>query len=153
MTKPSKPVSWRRSDYPHTFALQTRWSDNDMFGHVNNVEYHRFFEQAVVSFLMKTCGLDLLTSPVIPFAAENLCRFRRSLSWPEQVTVGLMVEHLGKSSLRLGLALFGEGQDEAAAEGYWVQVFVDRASQQPVTIPESLRQALQPYRQPGSEAK
>ncbi|MGE5505131.1 MAG: acyl-CoA thioesterase [Actinomycetota bacterium] len=136
----------RRADFPYHVAIQTRWSDNDMFGHVNNVEYYRFFEIAVAEFLMGPCGLDLFKAAVIPFAAESLCRFRRPLSWPEKVTAGLKIEHLGTSSLRYGIALFGEGSDEAAAEGHWVHVFVDRDHQRPSPIPDDVRAVLEKYR-------
>jgi acyl-CoA thioester hydrolase len=136
----------RRGDFPFHVTIQTRWSDNDMFGHVNNVEYYRFFEIAVAEFLMGPCKLDLFTAQVIPFAAESLCRFGRPLSWPEKVTAGLKVEHLGTTSMRYAIGLFGENQDEAAAEGHWVHVYVDRHEQRPVTIPPELRAVFEAHR-------
>lgn len=136
MTKP-EPV--RRADYRFFCQIQTRWSDNDMFGHVNNVEYYRFFELAVCEFLMRACELDLLNAPIIAFAAESLCRFRRPLSWPHPVTAGLRVEHLGKSSVRYGIALFDDSSDEPAAEGHWVHVFVNRDDQRPTAMPGAVR--------------
>ncbi|MBI2235595.1 MAG: acyl-CoA thioesterase [Magnetospirillum sp.] len=136
----------RRGDFLFHVAIQTRWSDNDMFGHVNNVEYYRFFEIAVAEFLMGPCKLDLFHAPFIPFAAESLCRFGRPLSWPEKVTAGLKVEHLGTTSMRYAIALFGEGSDEAAAEGHWVHVFVDREEQRPVPIPPELRAVFEAHR-------
>jgi acyl-CoA thioester hydrolase len=136
----------RCEDFPFHAAIQTRWSDNDMFGHVNNVEFYRFFEIAVTDFLTRPCALDLFGAAAIPFTAESVCRFRRPLSWPEKVTAGLRVEHLGNSSLRYGIALFGEGVDEAAADGHWVHVFVDRDGRRPVPIPDELRAVLDQYR-------
>lgn len=142
----TKPAPSSRADYPFFATIQTRWSDNDMFGHINNVEYYRFFEMAVVDFLMKGCALELMDAPIVPFAAESLCRFRRPLSWPETVAAGLKVEHVGTSSVRYGLALFGEGSEEAAAEGHWLHVFVDRESQRPAPIPAAVRAVFERYR-------
>jgi acyl-CoA thioester hydrolase len=134
------------ADFPYSLQIQTRWSDNDMFGHVNNVEYYRFFEVAVTEFLLKVCKINLFDTPVMPFAAESLCRFRRPLSWPEMVTAGIRIEHIGTSSVRYGMALFGEGGGDPAAEGHWVHVFVDAATQRPVTIPQAVRDVLERHR-------
>lgn len=142
----SKPEPARRADFPFFATIQTRWSDNDMFGHVNNVEYYRFFELAVCEFLMGPCQLALLKAPVVPFAAESLCRFRRPLSWPETVTAGLRVEHLGTSSVRYAIALFGQDADEAAADGHWLHVFVDRETQRPTPIPDAVRAVYERHR-------
>lgn len=136
----------RRADYPFAVTIQTRWSDNDMFGHVNNVEYYRFFEIAVAEFLMGPCRLDLFGAPVIPFAAESLCRFRKPLSWPEPVVAGLRIEHLGNSSVRYGIGLFRDGDAEAAADGHWVHVFVDRQEQRPRPIPAEVRAVFETFR-------
>jgi acyl-CoA thioester hydrolase len=138
-----KAAMVHRGDFRFFTNIQTRWSDNDMFGHVNNVSYYRFFEIAVAEFLIGPCGLDMLNAPIVPFAAESLCRFRRPLSWPEPVTAGLRIDHLGNSSVRYGIALFAAGADEPAAEGHWVHVFVDRASQRPTAIPDGVRAAFQ----------
>ncbi len=141
MTAVAQPVP-ARGDYPFFTAMKTRWSDNDMFGHVNNVMYYRLFEIAVVDFLAGPVDLDLMATPVVPFAAESLCRFRKPLSFPEIVDAGLGIEHLGKSSVRYGIALFRQGEDEPAAYGYWVHVFVDRATQAPTPIPAPVRDAF-----------
>lgn len=135
----------RRGDFRFFATIQTRWSDNDMFGHVNNVEYYRFFELAVVEFLTGPCGMALLQDPVVPFAAESLCRFRRPLSWPSTVQAGLKVEHLGSSSVRYAIALFDESSDEAAAQGHWVHVFVDCETQRPHAIPEAVRAVFEAH--------
>lgn len=142
----TRPEPTRRGDYKFYSNIQTRWSDNDMFGHVNNVEYYRFFELAVVEFLMRAGEVDLMNDPVVPFAAESLCRFRRPLSWPHPVTAALRVEQLGTSSVRYGIALFEEGSDEPAAEGHWVHVFVTRADQRPTPIPDALRAMFERHR-------
>lgn len=142
----TKPASISRADFRFSVDIQTRWSDNDMFGHVNNVEYYRFFEMVVTEFLMGPCRLDLFKAPVVPFAAESLCRFKKPLSWPEPVVAGLKIEHLGNSSVRYGIALFRRGEDDAAAHGHWVHVFVDRAEQKSQPIPAYLRAVFEEYR-------
>jgi acyl-CoA thioester hydrolase len=137
-----RSASAAAEDYPFQVAIQTRWSDNDMFGHINNVEYYRFFETAVVEFLRGPGRLDLSAAPVVPFVAESRCQFRRPLSWPGLVRAGLRVDHIGTRSVRYGLALFADTEEpvgEAAADGHWVHVFVDRTSNQPAPIPPDLR--------------
>ena len=141
----TKALTARRDDFRFLTQIQTRWSDNDMFGHINNVEYYRFFEMIVVEFLRGPCAMDLLNSEVVAFAAESLCRFRRPLSWPHPVSGGLKVESLGTSSVRYTIALFDDSSDEAAAEGHWVHVFVDRHNQRPTPIPTPIRQVFQQH--------
>jgi len=136
----------RQADYPFRLSIQTRWSDNDMFGHINNVLYQRFFEHVVVAFLRGPCGIDLLNAPVVTFAAESQCRFLRPLSYPADIIAGIRIDHMGRTSARYGLALFEAGDDVAAAEGYWIHVFVDRASQSPVPIPDPVREVFERHR-------
>ncbi|MBI2241860.1 MAG: acyl-CoA thioesterase [Magnetospirillum gryphiswaldense] len=138
----SRAPAPRRQDFPYVTTIQTRWSDNDMFGHINNVEYYRFFEMVVVDFLRGPCAMDIMTGPVMTFAAESRCSFRRPLSWPEPVSGGLRIEHVGNSSVRYGIALFGETSEEAAADGHWTHVFVERATQRPTPIPAFIRDAF-----------
>ena len=148
MSGSHKKEPGRQADYPFRVDIQTRWSDNDMFGHLNNVLYQRFFEHVVAAFLMGPCGIDLMTSPVIPYAAESQCRFLRSLSYPAVVVAGIRIDHMGRTSARYGLALFQQGNDIAAAEGHWVHVFVDRATDQPVPIPDPVRQVFARFVKP-----
>lgn len=140
---PSEPT---RSDYRFFTDIPTRWSDNDMFGHLNNVAYNRFFEAVVLAFFRTQTPLDLDKDAIIPFAAEVLCRFRKPLSFPETVEGGLCIEHLGKSSVRYGLGLFRQGDDAPSAYGHWVHVFVDRQQQRPAAIPEGARRVFETYR-------
>lgn len=141
----TKALAARREDFRFLTQIQTRWSDNDMFGHINNVEYYRFFEMIVVEFLRGPCAMDLLNAQVVAFAAESLCRFRRPLSWPAPVSGGLKVESLGTSSVRYTIALFDDSSDDAAAEGHWVHVFVDRHNQRSTPIPAPIRQVFQQH--------
>ncbi|MCC7166563.1 MAG: acyl-CoA thioesterase [Rhodospirillales bacterium] len=131
----------RRADYAHFVPVQTRWSDNDQMGHINNVEYYRFFEFVVIHFthnVLKCTMLDGLS----PYSAETLCRFRKPLSFPGTIDAALRVEHVGRTSVRYGLALFAEGDDEAAAHGHWVHVFVGRDNEKPRELPTPMRQAM-----------
>jgi acyl-CoA thioester hydrolase len=132
-----------RAAFPYFVTIPTRWSDNDMFGHLNNVEYYRFFEVVVIAFFMERAGIDMFNDQTVTFAAETMCRFRKPLSFPEVVEGAMRVEHLGTSSVRYGLALFRKGEDEPAADGHWVHVFVDRQTQKPVPIPAHVRAAFE----------
>lgn len=134
-----------RADFRYFVTIPTRWSDNDMFGHLNNVIYNRFFETVVVYFMRERTPIDLDHDSIIPFAAETCCRFRKPLSYPETVEGGLRVEHVGTSSARYGIGLFRQGEDQPSADGYWVHVFVGRQQQRPLPIPEPARQALLAY--------
>jgi acyl-CoA thioester hydrolase len=129
------------ADYPHHAELPTRWADNDVYGHVNNVEYYAFFDTVINGWLIREGGLDIHGGPVIGLCAESHCEFMAPLAFPETVTAGLRVAHLGRSSVRYEIALFAAG-GEVAATGWFVHVFVDRSSRRPVEIPDGLRGAL-----------
>ena len=120
--------------------------DNDIYGHVNNVTYYSYFDTVINRYLIDQGGLDIQTAPVIGIAAETQCRFRRPFAYPEPVDAGLRVAHLGNSSTRYEIGLFGSGEDDARAEGYFVHVFVDRAASKPVPIPARIRSALERIR-------
>lgn len=141
--KPGPPVPGRRADYPHFLAIPTRWMDNDVYQHVNNVVYYSYFDTVINRYLIDHGGLDIQASPVIGIAVETTCRFRRSFAFPETVEAGMRVGHLGNSSVRYEIGLFGGGEDEARAEGHFVHVFVDRATNKPVPIPGRMRTALE----------
>ena len=130
--------------YPHRLAIPTRWRDNDVYGHVNNVEYYAYFDTVINAYLIREGGLDIHGGEVIGLCAESHCAFRAPLAFPATVEAGLRVAHLGRSSVRYEIGLFGEGRDEAAATGWFVHVFVDRDSRRPVgELPERLRTALE----------
>ncbi len=132
-----------RDQYRFFTRIPTRWSDNDMLGHINNVIYYRFFEVVVVDYIMNQANIDFKTDPVIPFAAESLCRFRKPISFPDVVEGALRIDKLGNTSVRYGIALFVAGEVEAVAHGHWVHVFVDRENQRPVAIPAHTRAAFE----------
>ena len=129
--------------YPHRRAIPTRWKDNDVYGHVNNVEYYSFFDTVIHAWLIREGGLDPAGGEVIGLCAESHCEFHGALTFPETVEAGLRVGHLGRSSVRYEIALAREGSEELAATGWFVHVFVDRASRRPAEIPPRLRSALE----------
>ena len=132
-----------RDDYRHFLPITTRWKDNDVYGHVNNVEYYSYFDTVINSFLIAEGGLDIHGGEVIGLCAESHCRFIGAIAFPETIEAGLRVEHLGNSSVRYGIGLFRKDNEQPAARGWFVHVFVDRQSRRATTLPVSVRNALQ----------
>ena len=132
-----------RADYPHFLAIPTRWMDNDIYGHVNNVVYYSYFDTVINEFLIREGGLDIQDGAVVGVCAESHCAFRNSFTFPETVEAGLRVGHLGRRAVRYEIGLFKEGAPEAAAEGHFVHVFVERSTMSPVAIPDNIRAALE----------
>ena len=132
-----------RDRYPHFLSIQTRWSDNDIYGHVNNVTYYSYFDTVVNCFLIDQGGLDIETDSVIGMAVETMCKFNKPLAYPEVLEAGLRVGKLGNSSVRYEIGIFQEGAAEAAAMGHFVHVFVDRATGKSAPIPDAIRSALE----------
>ncbi len=130
-------------DYPHLLDIPTRWKDNDVYGHVNNVEYYSYFDTVINAYLITQGGLDIHRGDVIGLCVESHCSYAASLTFPETVRAGLRVSKLGTSSVRYEIGLFGAGSDEPAAEGWFVHVFVDRESRRPQPIPDGIRGALE----------
>ncbi len=131
------------STYPHVLEIPTRWKDNDVYGHVNNVEYYSYFDTVINEYLIRAGGLDIHAGSVIGLCVESHCSFAAALAFPETVEAGLRVAKLGTSSVRYEIGLFGEESDDPAAEGWFVHVFVDRATRRPAPIPDSVRAALE----------
>ena len=130
-------------EFPHREAIPTRWKDNDVYGHVNNVVYYSYFDTVINRWLIREGGLDIHDGDVIGLCAESHCEFHGPLEFPETVQAGLRVGHLGRSSVRYEIGLFGESAEDAAATGWFVHVFVDRASRRPVELPSRMRAALE----------
>ena len=118
----------RRGDYRHFLAIPTRWIDNDIYGHVNNVVYYAYFDTVVNEHLIRAGGLDIRDGPAIGLVVETFCRFHRPLSFPGVVDAGLRVARLGTSSVSYEMGLFAAGDEDAAATGHFVHVWVDRAT-------------------------
>ncbi len=142
MSAQRRPVP-TRDDYGHFHDIPTRWMDNDVYGHVNNVVYYSYFDTAINRYLIDFGGLDFVNGPVIGIAVETGCRFHRSFAYPDLVQAGLAVGHLGNSSVRYEVGLFAPGEDGARADGSFVHVFVERASMRPTPIEPEMRAALQ----------
>jgi acyl-CoA thioester hydrolase len=135
-----------RWSYRHLSSIDTRWMDNDAYGHVNNVVYYSFFDTVVNRWLVQQGLLDITNSPVFGIVAETGCRFFAAIAFPDVVTAGLRVAHLGTSSVRYEIGLFRNDEERAAAAGHFVHVYVDRASRRPVPVPDETRRALEMLR-------
>jgi acyl-CoA thioester hydrolase len=138
-----KTVTRTRRDFRHFHRITTRWMDNDAYGHVNNVVYYSWFDTVVNQFLIDNRVLDIEHSPVIGLVVETQCNYFASVAFPDLVTAGLRVGKLGKSSVRYEVAIFRGDEDQAAAHGHFVHVYVDRDSRRPAAIPEAMRALLQ----------
>jgi acyl-CoA thioester hydrolase len=136
----------KRDAYPHVLAVPTRWMDNDVYGHVNNVVYYSYFDTVINRYLVDVGGLDVARGETIGLCVESHCRYLRPLAFPDPIDAGLRVLHLGRSSVRYGIGIFGPGSDEPAAEGWFVHVFVDRATRKSTAMPERIRTALERLR-------
>ena len=135
-----------RARYPHFTTIPTRWADNDVYGHVNNVTYYSYFDTVVNLYLIEEGGLNIFKDKVVGFTVETRCQFKKPLAYPEKVDAGLRVGHLGKTSVRYEVGIFRQGEDEAAAFGHFVHVFVDRTSGRPHPIPSAIRRAIERIR-------
>jgi acyl-CoA thioester hydrolase len=132
-----------RSAWRHFLAIPTRWIDNDIYGHVNNVRYYEYFDTVINRYLIDEGGLDIHDGTVVGYAVETFCRFHRPLAYPDVVDAGLRVAHLGRSSVRYEVGLYRAGDGLPAATGHFVHVFVERASDKSVAIPPRIRSALE----------
>lgn len=135
-----------RADFIHYMPIATRWKDNDIYGHVNNVEYYSYFDTVINSYLIAEGGLDIHAGSVIGVCAESHCKYFGGFAFPETIEAGLRVEHLGNSSVRYGIGLFRQDEENAAAVGWFVHVFVDRDARKSTAMPERLRRALESLR-------
>ncbi len=131
-----------RADYGHWLEIPTRWMDNDVYGHVNNVVYYSYFDTVINAYLIEVGKLDIEQGPVIGLCVESQCRYFRPLTFPDRIDAGLRVGRLGSSSVRYEVGLFRSGNEAPAVAGHFVHVFVDRAGRKPTPIPEPMRSAL-----------
>jgi len=140
-----------RSAYPYFQPITTRWMDNDVYGHVNNVVYYSYFDTVVNTYLIRQGALDLESGKTIGLVIETQCNYFSSLSFPETVVAGLRVARLGTSSVRYEVGLFSGDNEVAAAQGHFIHVYVDRATRRPVPLPAPLREALLPLAVAGAQ--
>ena len=136
-----------RSRYAVLTPIPTRWMDNDIYGHVNNVVYYSYFDTAVNRYLIEAGALDIhAQGGTIGLVVETQCNFFASLAFPEVVEAGLRVAHVGRSSVRYEIGLFSAGHETCAARGHFVHVYVDRDSRKPVGLPETVLRAVESLR-------
>jgi acyl-CoA thioester hydrolase len=146
----NKPTPQTRQDYAHRSLITTRWMDNDIYGHVNNVTYYSYFDTAVNRYLIEAGVLDIHAGEVIGLVIETHCNYFAPLAFPKNVEAAIRVAHIGRSSVRYEIGLFEEGQVQAAACGHFVHVYVDRQSRRPTALPEPFVKALQALQMPGA---
>jgi acyl-CoA thioester hydrolase len=139
MTRPAPEL---RDTYRHFQVIPTRWADNDVYGHVNNVVYYSFFDTVVNQYLIEQRALHLETSTVIGLVVETQCEYFAPISFPDVVHAGLRVAKIGNSSVRYEIGLFKNDENTASAQGYFVHVYVDRASRRPAALPADMRSVL-----------
>lgn len=137
-----------RAGYRHFLAIPTRWMDNDIYGHVNNVVYYAYFDTVINEYLIREGGLDIHDGAAAGYCVESTCRYHRPLSFPETIDAGLRVAQLGNASVRYEIGLFRRGEDKPAAQGHFVHVFVDRAKDKPTAIPQAIRACLEKLKLP-----
>lgn len=138
-----RPEPSRRSDYGFITPITTRWSDNDIYGHVNNVTYYSYFDTVANIYLIDHGQLDIHRDDTVGFVVNSGCNYYAPIAFPDRLEGGLRVNRLGVSSVEYGLAIFREGEDEAVADGHFVHVFVSRADNKSVPVPELIRKALE----------
>lgn len=139
----SRPAPDHRDSYGHFQIMPTRWMDNDVYGHVNNVIYYAFFDTVVNQYLIEQNVLDIERSQVIGLVVETSCRYFSSIAFPDVVHAGLRVAKLGTSSVRYEVGIFRNDEPDTAANGYFIHVYVDRATRKPTPLPAPLRDALE----------
>jgi acyl-CoA thioester hydrolase len=140
MTRPTPEL---RGTYRHFQAIPTRWADNDIYGHVNNVVYYSYFDTVVNQYLIEQGALDPVKSTVIGLVVETQCEYFAPLSFPDVVHAGLRVAKIGNSSVRYEIGLFRNDENAASAQGYFVHVYVDRASRRSTPVPANMRLVLE----------
>jgi acyl-CoA thioester hydrolase len=131
-----------RDDYKVFYPITTRWSDNDIYGHVNNVVYYAYFDSAANRYLIEEGGLDIDNSELVGYVVNSGCEYHAPIAYPDAIEAGVRVDRLGNSSVQYGIAIFREGEAKAVAHGHFVHVFVNRKEDRSVPIPDRLRAAL-----------
>ena len=140
-----KQIPKQRTDFSYFLPIQTRWSDNDIYGHVNNVTYYSYFDTAANALLIEKASFDIRHSPIIGLVVDSACSFFQELSYPEIIEVGVVISKLGNSSVQYDLAIFKASEDFASAQGHFIHVFVDRQTRKSTPIPIEMRDALSQY--------
>jgi acyl-CoA thioester hydrolase len=137
-----RPQAWTRAAFPHFLEIQTRWMDNDIYGHVNNAVHYSYFDTAVNRYLIDTGVLDLRSSSVVGLVVETACSYFKEIAFPDRLFAGLRVTHIGRTSVRFEVALFRDQDETAAAQGHFVHVYVDRETRRPVEVGSAMKKSL-----------
>ena len=132
-----------KKDFKHFYPITTRWMDNDAYGHVNNVVYYLWFDTVVNQFLISHGTLDIHNGEAIGLVIESHCNYFAPVTFPEPVTAGLCVSKLGNSSVRYEVGIFRGDEDQVAAQGHFVHVYVDRLTRKPISMPSATRTLLE----------
>ncbi|MDB2427363.1 acyl-CoA thioesterase [Flavobacteriaceae bacterium] len=132
-----------RSDYSYFHSITTRWSDNDIYGHVNNVVYYSYFDTVANQYLIEFADFKPISNTIIGVVVHSNCTYIKAITYPDKIEAGLIVKKLGKSSVTYGIGIFKKGEKNASAYGEFVHVFVNRKDNQPTSIPEKIKEALQ----------
>ena len=138
-----KPTPEPRNRYHHFLTIPTRWMDNDVYGHVNNVIYYSYFDTVVNGYLIDQGVLDIEESSIIGLVVETQCRFFKPITFPDTVHAGLRVARLGDRSVSYEIGLYRNEEDSAAAQGYFVHVYVERTTRRATALPPEMRKALE----------
>jgi acyl-CoA thioester hydrolase len=147
---PNESKAPGRAAFPHFLPIATRWMDNDVYGHVNNVVYYAYFDTVINTYLIERGGLDIAGGDIIGLCVESHCAYLAPVAFPEAIDAGLRVAHLGRTSVRYEIGIFARGKDEPSAHGWFVHVFVDRATRRPAPLPAKMRAALESLTAPAA---
>jgi acyl-CoA thioester hydrolase len=137
-----RPQPWTRAAFPHFLEIQTRWLDNDIYGHVNNAMHYSYFDTTVNRYLIDSGVLDLRESAVVGLVVETACSYFKEISFPDRVYAGLRVAYIGRTSVRFEIALFRNDESVAAAQGHFTHVYVDRTTRRPVELGVDMKKSL-----------
>jgi len=132
-----------RSDYSYFKNITTRWADNDIYGHINNVVYYSYFDTVANQYLIEFADFNPVSAPVIGVIVHSNCNYIKAIAYPDKIEAGLTVKKLGRSSVTYGIGVFRQGESAACAYGEFVHVFVNRKNNLPMSIPTKIRESLQ----------
>ena len=141
----ARPSPLGRDEFALFRSLQTRWADNDMYGHMNNVVHYALFDTAINGWLIEQEFLDPMTSDIVGLVVETGCSYFAEMGFPDRVTAGIRIGHIGNSSVRYEIALFRNDEETAAAQGHFVHGYVEKESRKPAVLPKLMRLALEDY--------
>jgi acyl-CoA thioester hydrolase len=138
----SEKILLNRSNYKSFYSISTRWTDNDIYGHINNITYYSYFDTAVNQYLIENTGLNIQDSPIVGYVIHSSCNYLSGISYPGIIDVGIVVKKLGKTSVTYEIGIFKDGENKVSAYGEFVHVFVNRLEKKPVSIPKNVLESL-----------